>query len=56
MYRLKRIGVGYFKNRVRKRKAIHDRRVSETRDTAISQDDILKLELETLYMIGAPAS
>ncbi|GAY24887.1 hypothetical protein ATG_00900 [Desulfurococcaceae archaeon AG1] len=56
MYRLKKIGVGYFKNRVKKRKIVQDRRVSEARDTAINQEDILKLELETLYMIGAPAS
>ncbi|MEM2203376.1 MAG: hypothetical protein QXI22_03380 [Sulfolobales archaeon] len=56
MYRLKKIGVGYFKNRSKKRKLAQDRRVSEARDTVISQEDILKLELEILYMIGAPAS
>ncbi len=52
------IGIGYFKGRVRrKRKLVEDRRAMRKVDSVvINQDDILKLELETLYMIGAPAS
>ncbi len=57
MSRLKRINIGYFKSRVRSRKkASRGELLREARAVVENQEEMLRLELETLYMIGAPAS
>lgn len=58
MPRIRRINIGYFKKRAgRRRKATQIEKIDLAEaEGAADQDDLLKLELETLYMIGAPAS
>lgn len=54
---IKRISIRYFKNRVKRRRKIPQSTALE-RVAGLKEDldDVLKLELEILLMIGAPAS